>query len=615
MQCLDYLRYSQLVSTPEIYPASLEVTIAEMNSDSSIVADIPNTIDTSVTEGEAAGDVDQQTVSGIEKTTGLTPFLSSQSPFARCMPPEILAAIFLEYARDSASLWNSTIVPRWVAVSYVCQYWRDVALQCANLWGGHLFFVSSEWMDELLRRSKKAPLVVRIDLRRCSGLRVGPTNSLKKALQNMERIQDLWIDCPESMIEMIQPRLSVATPLLQSLHLSGCINLEGHHFVMKTDTLPGVMPSLRKVYLSSFHVDWSSPIFNRLVELTLGDLINQPMECWSGVLRILRQLPYLRLLRLDTIVPPNIDPIFPNSREQSECISLPHLEELALTGPISWTIALLTHLKFSKSTIIRLKCHCDDPQVISTLLALIPDQISNHPSMTRSAQTAFRYLDLNREEEGWELVYGPSATDAFGVDVLSSCLQSLDFQVILSRTIPEQTTQNDILVWFCAFPVAQLNTITVSHDEEYEFDKESLWTMAFQNAYALHTIEVDSSRFDSLIRALQPHDGVIPAPSLINISLCRIEFGFFCDLCEMYHTGVKMWSLLHALAKRAETGNMLPRLDLFQCSNITEDDAMELSKVVGQIEYPYTELGVKCEATSESEESQSECQCEDCLCY
>ena len=123
-------------------------------------------------------------------------------------------------------------------------------------------------------------------------------------------------------------------------------------------------------------------------------------------------------------------------------------------------------------------------------------------------------------------------------------------------------------------------------------------------AYALHTIEVDFLCFDSFIRAFQPHGGVIPAPNSIDISLCEIEFELFRCPCEMYHAGVgEIRCLLHILAKRAEAGNMLPRLDLVGCTNTIEDDVMELS-VVGQIEYPYTQLGVECEAT---------CQSEDCL--
>ena len=131
-------------------------------------------------------------------------------------------------------------------------------------------------MDELLRRSKNAPLIAHVDLRH-SGSHLGPIRSLEKALGNMERIQDLWIDCPDDMIKIIQLRLNVAAPLLRSLHLSTWVN-DVDHFVISKDMLQGVMPGLRKVHLFLFHVDWSSSMFNRLTQLTLGYLVNGFVE-------------------------------------------------------------------------------------------------------------------------------------------------------------------------------------------------------------------------------------------------------------------------------------------------------------------------------------------------
>ena len=150
------------------------------------------------------------------------------------------------------------------------------------------------------------------------------------------------------------------------------------HFPMNKDTLPGAMSGLRMVHLQSCSVDWSSPMFNGLTGLTLRYIDDTLAKYWRGDLRILRQLPYLRPLCLDRIVILDIGAIFPNSSEQGEHISLPHLTELALTGPISWAIALLVHLELPKFIIFYLECHCDDPQDIPRLLALIPDQIGNH---------------------------------------------------------------------------------------------------------------------------------------------------------------------------------------------------------------------------------------------
>ena len=77
------------------------------------------------------------------------------------LPPELLADIFFGCTQSYRYSSDETDVPRWVGVSYVCQYWRNLALGCAHLWA-RLFFVSPKWMDELLRRSKTVPLIVDI---------------------------------------------------------------------------------------------------------------------------------------------------------------------------------------------------------------------------------------------------------------------------------------------------------------------------------------------------------------------------------------------------------------------------------------------------------------------
>ena len=151
---------------------------------------------------------------------------------------------------------------------------------------------------------------------------------------------------------------------------------------------------------------------------------------------------------------------------------------------------------------------------------------------------------------------------------------------------------------FFAFLVAQLNATAVhgAHSDG-SLDDEDLWTEIFQNASQLRTVVVEIIYFSEFkVRALHPRNGVIPAPNLVDITLGEIHFDRCCCSCEgeRDHAGVgDIQCLLHALAKRAEAGNTLPRLDLSGCSNITGDEVMELSKVVGRIEYPHTRLGVE----------------------
>ena len=138
---------------------------------------------------------------------------------ASCLPPELLAAIFLEcdaqdYGRDSSS------VPCWVTVSYVFRYWCNVALGCAHLWT-RLFFASPKWIDEQLRRSKTAPLIACIYGPWTRRYDSGFIHSLEKLLEIINRIKDLCIIWPsQDMIDIINARLNAPAPLLQSLHLT-----------------------------------------------------------------------------------------------------------------------------------------------------------------------------------------------------------------------------------------------------------------------------------------------------------------------------------------------------------------------------------------------------------
>ena len=146
--------------------------------------------------GNGTGAVGKQAPSciGNENTEIPSPAVRCPHSSALFLPPEVLFPIFLDYARSlcrEGDLTYRNIVPYWINVSYVCRYWRDVALECAQLWA-HLFFVSSPWMDELLKRSKTSPLTI------CALMNFMDhegTRLVKKALQYLDRTQTICIEC------------------------------------------------------------------------------------------------------------------------------------------------------------------------------------------------------------------------------------------------------------------------------------------------------------------------------------------------------------------------------------------------------------------------------------
>lgn len=82
------------------------------------------------------------------------------------VPVEILSEIFLRCVPDSYEELNADL--SWIpTVSHVNRHWREVALACPELWTS-IIFSKPKWVPVMLSRSKKAPLVIKVDLDECS---------------------------------------------------------------------------------------------------------------------------------------------------------------------------------------------------------------------------------------------------------------------------------------------------------------------------------------------------------------------------------------------------------------------------------------------------------------
>lgn len=125
------------------------------------------------------------------------------------------------------------------------------------------------------------------------------------------------------------------------------------------------------------------------------------MEYWNSLLLVLRPLPRLHQLRLDSILSPvDMETSFIDPENTAKSILLLYLETLTLTVPISWVMALLAQLKFPESTIIRLKCNCDDPHAISRLLSFSLGRFGSHSPNSRTQCSWIRSCLLLRTSLG-----------------------------------------------------------------------------------------------------------------------------------------------------------------------------------------------------------------------
>ncbi|KDQ51401.1 hypothetical protein JAAARDRAFT_84031, partial [Jaapia argillacea MUCL 33604] len=104
--------------------------------------------------------IDSDITAHLESIRQLCTTRNSLMPIS-CLPPEVLANIFVQYAAQinlrspSISLGCST--DWWIAVTYVCRHWREVALATPRLWSS-LSFQRPKWVPEMIIRSRMAPL-------------------------------------------------------------------------------------------------------------------------------------------------------------------------------------------------------------------------------------------------------------------------------------------------------------------------------------------------------------------------------------------------------------------------------------------------------------------------
>ena len=177
-----------------------------------------------------------------------------------------------------------------------------------------------------------------------------------------------WVDRSHTTAAVISPNLDNMQTWFR--------NDQGHE-------VPGAMPGLREVHLEPCYVYWASPIFNRLTKLSLNFVLNDVMECWNGLLLILSQSPCLRGLCLKNI-PAYFDGELIITQKMAK-VSLPYLEELTLSNPTPWMVALLAQLEFPRSTFIQLGCDFYDPNKIPLLIPFITDKFGSRLSQSTAS--------------------------------------------------------------------------------------------------------------------------------------------------------------------------------------------------------------------------------------
>ena len=280
------------------------------------------------------------------------------SPACR-LPQELLGKIFIHYARDYHNYSDpdsqTQNVPTWVNVSYVCRYWRDAALDFSTLWTYH-FVVSLRWTEELLARSKQAPLQIRIT-HNSSKSESWWSSLIEKLMNRADHIQEFRLDFPEDCDHQILSQLSARAPRLQNLRISANSYSE---FSEKPSVLfLGDTPALRTLHVSHCPFLWSSLKSTSLTSLTLYNVTDQSKEDAEELLATLSCMQDLeQLYFIRTIVTGDLGS-FPEAAREFK-INLPHLSRLYIAAPLLTAVALLSCVHSPPTTEIRLECFSEE---------------------------------------------------------------------------------------------------------------------------------------------------------------------------------------------------------------------------------------------------------------
>ena len=323
------------------------------------------------------------------------PHIQRNFPYFRFrLPTEILEDIFIHYARDYHTENNGRpmqSVPDWVNVSYVCRYWRSVALNCPPLWT-YLFMISPRWTDELLARSKQAPLKLHLKLHPQDDALQGLC-FVEQVTNYMEHVEELRLHIPFACsVSGYQFVSNFSSPALRLRVLE--ISVVNQPDGWSSKLFDGDTPALRTLILTSCPVPWHSFKLAGLTKLSLRHTPDEFQQSSQEFLATLRCMQELTHLDLHDALSSAARFLSSEAFHTFQKFSLPRLSRLSIVGLHSAVIAILSCVDIPLKAEVKLDCFSedssspDDYMLLSSSFArrfgMSKDQASPAPTISSS---------------------------------------------------------------------------------------------------------------------------------------------------------------------------------------------------------------------------------------
>ena len=528
------------------------------------------------------------------------------------LPPEILASIFIHCARNcQQNRYFEPSIPDWVNVSYVCRHWRDVALNCSTLWS-FLFVSSHNWTNELLARSKEAPLRVCIDSEY-------PKQSkelylLERVAPQARRIQDLCLRLTRREAERILSMFSSGAPLLQTLRV--CVersNYLAEPALVSGPLFQGDIPALRKLELTNYAVPLSSLTLCRLTTLRLRDLGASCQLTLAELQVALSRMQNLAHLHLENALPSAIRGPTGWSFEGPDKLSFPRLSRLSVVAPFSTVVLLLSCLDIPLKTDVRLRCcfeaGLDDRTQLYPLLAKRFTAFQGQASLVPTLRTCFIATSFASVGFVFSATELDSGRRSFSADTTSYELGQLyedwDCNIPLKIDIVLQTAlsrdREDLIENICrCMPLSNLQSLQINFDTETTLSS-AFWMTTFGHLGELRHMKLSQVNLQGLVHVLslsqhhparqdveEPHSNQTFAPALKELELHNVDFSRACYgrlQGNPTKCSCSAQCLRDALLGRQTDGYGLQRLVFIACMYVRDYDVESLKEFVTDVSW------------------------------
>ncbi|TFY56098.1 hypothetical protein EVG20_g9065 [Dentipellis fragilis] len=362
------------------------------------------------------------------------------------LPVEVLACIFdalrvLEPSKTlplvhylPATRYSPSYIMGWMKVAHVCGRWRDAALAFACLWSDINFNLSPEWRDEILCRSRMAP--IRMDLYRNDFNRPEIRDILS---QHLNHTRQLTLRADIQRLTPIIPSLSCEAPLLEQASLSTEMDF-GIGPSLPRDLFGQHAPRLRHLVLQHLTIMWPSLNFNILTYLEINQcstllnvpapLVNTnseaPSNDYAEFLGAIQRLPTLEILVLKHAMP-SLPPTATLETPYGSVTCLSRLQKLVLTDDVLACALFLRYVNMPSTAQQQIHCDLDAGRPIDLIFPWLKSKVSASSGIRRLS-----FLDqlAGIHLLGWDESFHNIDTSFLGDDPTTSPL--FDLTITLS---------------------------------------------------------------------------------------------------------------------------------------------------------------------------------------